>query len=111
MKKFLVAVTTFAAILVSAAPVHAVSFDFSFTNQFPLGGVNGTVTGRIDGKKHNKREERSSACEASDQGNDPELNRPFLLVVRPEHPLLLVVRPERRRPHLIELDLFQGCRS
>src|SRR6516162_8420637 len=49
MKKFLVAVTTFAAILVSAAPVHAVSFDFSFTNQFPLGGVNGTVTGRIDG--------------------------------------------------------------
>ena len=49
MKKFLVAVTTFAAILVSAAPVHAVSFDFSFTNQFPIGGVNGTVAGRIDG--------------------------------------------------------------
>ena len=49
MKKLLVAVTTFAAILVSAAPVHAVTFDFSFTNQFPLGGVNGTVTGRIDG--------------------------------------------------------------
>ena len=49
MKKLLVAVTTFAAILVSAAPVHAVSFDFSFTNQFPLGDVNGTVTGRIDG--------------------------------------------------------------
>ena len=49
MKKLLVAVTTFAAILVSAAPVHAVSFDFSFTNQFPLGTVNGTVTGRIDG--------------------------------------------------------------
>jgi len=49
MKKLLVAVTTFAAILVSAAPVHAVSFNFSFTNQFPLGDVNGTVTGRIDG--------------------------------------------------------------
>ena len=49
MKKLLVAVTTFAAILVSAAPVHAVSFNFSFTNQFPLGGVNGTVAGRIDG--------------------------------------------------------------
>ena len=50
MKKLLVAVTTFATILVSAAPVHAaVSFDFSFTNQFPLGGVNGTVAGRIDG--------------------------------------------------------------
>jgi len=49
MKKLLVAVTTFAAILVSAAPVHAVTFDFSFTNQFPLGGVNGTVAGRIDG--------------------------------------------------------------
>jgi hypothetical protein len=46
---FLVALTTCAAILVSAAPVHAVSFNFSFTNQFPLGDVNGTVTGRIDG--------------------------------------------------------------
>ena len=49
MKKLLVAAIIFAAILVSAAPVHAVSFNFSFTNQFPLGGVNGTVTGRIDG--------------------------------------------------------------
>ena len=49
VKKLLVAVTTCAAILVSAAPVYAVSFDFSFTNQPPLGGVNGTVTGRIDG--------------------------------------------------------------
>jgi len=49
VKKLLVAVTTCAAILVSAGPVYAVSFDFSFTNQFPLGDVNGTVTGRIDG--------------------------------------------------------------
>jgi hypothetical protein len=49
MRKFLVAVTTCAAILVSAAPVHAVSFNFSFTNEFPFGNVNGTVAGRIDG--------------------------------------------------------------
>ena len=49
VKKLLVAVTTFATILIWAAPVHAVSFNFSFTNQFPLGGVNGTVAGRIDG--------------------------------------------------------------
>ena len=49
MKKLLVAVTTFATILIWAAPVHAASFNFSFTNQFPLGGVNGTVAGRIDG--------------------------------------------------------------
>ena len=49
MKKLLVAVTTFATILIWAAPVHAASFNFSFTNQFPLGTVNGTVTGRIDG--------------------------------------------------------------
>jgi len=49
MKKLLIAVTTFVAILVSAPPLYAVSFNFSFTNQFPLGDVNGTVTGRIDG--------------------------------------------------------------
>jgi hypothetical protein len=49
MKKLLVAVTTFATILIWAAPVRAATFNFSFTNQFPLGGVNGTVTGRIDG--------------------------------------------------------------
>ena len=49
MKKLLVAVTTFATILIWAAPVHAASFNFSFTNQPPLGGVDGTVTGTIDG--------------------------------------------------------------
>ena len=49
MINLLVAVTTFAAILVSAAPVHAVSFNFSFTNNPILGDVDGTVTGRIDG--------------------------------------------------------------
>ena len=38
-----------ASLLGLAAPVHAVSFNFSFTNQPPLGNVNGTVTGRIDG--------------------------------------------------------------
>src|SRR5262249_13260375 len=49
MRKFLVAVTTFAAILVLAAPVYAVSFNFSFTNNPVLGDVAGTVIGRIDG--------------------------------------------------------------
>ena len=49
MKKLLVAVTTFATILIWAAPVHAATFNFSFTNQPPLGGVDGTVTGTIDG--------------------------------------------------------------
>jgi hypothetical protein len=49
MRKLLVAVTTFAAILASTALVQAVSFNFSFTNEFPLGNVTGTVTGRIDG--------------------------------------------------------------
>ena len=49
MKKLLVAVTTFATILIWAAPVRAATFNFSLTNQFPLGGVNGTVAGRIDG--------------------------------------------------------------
>jgi len=49
MKKFLVAIAIFAAFLISAGPVDAVSFNFSFTNEFPLGGVDGTVTGRIDG--------------------------------------------------------------
>jgi hypothetical protein len=46
---FLVALTTCAAILVSAAPVYAVSFNFSFTNNPVLGDVAGTVIGRIDG--------------------------------------------------------------
>lgn len=49
MRTLLVALTTFSAILVSAAPVHAVSFNFSFTNDPILGNVAGTVTGRIDG--------------------------------------------------------------
>jgi hypothetical protein len=49
MTKLLVAVITFAAILASAAPVQAVSFTFSFTNVPPVGTVDGTVTGRIDG--------------------------------------------------------------
>ena len=47
MRKLIVVVTTLAAILVSAAPVHAVSFNFSFSNQFPLGDVPGAVAGRI----------------------------------------------------------------
>jgi hypothetical protein len=36
----------YASLLALATPVHAVSFNFSFTNQFPLGDVDGTVTGR-----------------------------------------------------------------
>jgi hypothetical protein len=43
------ALLVYASLLGLAAPVHAVSFNFSFTNEPPLGGVNGTVTGRIDG--------------------------------------------------------------
>ena len=50
-KSRLIATTllVYASLLGLAPPVHAVSFNFSFTNQFPLGDVNGTVTGRIDG--------------------------------------------------------------
>lgn len=48
MTKLLVAVITFAAILVSAAPVRADSFNFSFIGVPPLSGFPGTVTGRID---------------------------------------------------------------
>jgi hypothetical protein len=49
MRQLLVAVTTFAAILVSTAQADTLSFTFSFINQSPPGTVNGTVTGRIDG--------------------------------------------------------------
>ena len=49
MRQLLVAVTAFAAILVSAASAQAASFIFSFTNVPPVGTVDGTVTGRIDG--------------------------------------------------------------
>ena len=49
MRKFSLTLAAIAALGFSVAQAHAVSFNFSFTNQFPLGDVNGTVTGRIDG--------------------------------------------------------------
>ena len=49
MRRFSLTLAAIAALSFSAAQAHAVSFTFSFTNQPPLGGVNGTVTGRIDG--------------------------------------------------------------
>ena len=47
--RLIAALLVCASLLGLAPPVHAVSFNFSFTNQFPLGDVDGTVTGRIDG--------------------------------------------------------------
>ena len=49
MRKFSLTLAAIAALGFSVAQAHAVSFNFSFTNQSPLGDVNGTVTGRIDG--------------------------------------------------------------
>ena len=42
-----------AATLVSAPVANALSFTFSFDDEFPLGDVPGTVTGRIDGLADN----------------------------------------------------------
>ena len=47
------AVLVIAATLVSAPVANALSFTFSFDDEFPLGDVPGTVTGRIDGLADN----------------------------------------------------------
>ena len=49
MRKFSLTLAAIAALGFSVVQAHAVSFNFSFTNNPILGDVDGTVTGRIDG--------------------------------------------------------------